>query len=348
MDTTFSPNKSHRTDSVLSFQLEELNLENEELKRRVEELEQKLRKTVEENEIRISVFNEKLNDIVEKILSEGYSESTEQPTSKMNLVEEINNISLEKTPNELLQEYVSIILKQKLTAPSPDVLNVNFTHDLQSLEQILDIEIFDGRVFDSEMKDEVKQVLRDKERELLVSYTVEKLRDEIRHRVTTEGTFEELQKERERDVCVHHAVNEILKAHLETSDDKTGHEKVDEQVSNGVSKVHVGLSGVDNEAVNKILREHLGIESDEVKNSILVEDDNAGEIESGSNDVESLKAEKQNLERNLQELQEYFEKERQSWLDKLQNPIEGKCGVNVLLSGKIILPINISGSSVEL
>ena len=331
-DKSFTANKSHRTDSVLSFQLEELNLENEELKHNVYELEQKLRKTVEENEIRVNVLNDKLNGIVEKIISGENSEETQESGFRLNLVEEVNNVRLERTPNELLEEYVSIVLRQKLTAPSPDILNVNFCYELQSLEQILDIEIFDGRVFDSEMKDEVKQVLRDKEKELLIAYTLEKLRDEIRHRATTEGTLEELQKERERDFSVHEAVTEVLRVHLGISDDRVGHEEDDNQVVNGVSKVHLGTSGENNQAANKILREHLGIENegDKVVHSIPLED-NRMENRSSAVDIESLKTEKEDLERNLQELQEYFEKERQAWLEKLESPLRG----NLLRSYKV-------------
>jgi hypothetical protein len=328
IDTSFTANKPQRTNSVLSFQLEELNLENEDLKRSVYELEQKLRRTVEENEMKVNVFNEKLNELIEKIITDESSETTKESGFKMNLVEEINNVRLEKAPNELLEEYVSILLRQKLTASSPDILDVNFCHELQSLEQILDIEIFDGRVFDSEMKDEVKQVLRDKERELLVAYTLEKLRDEIRHRATTEGTLEELQKERERDFCVHQAVNEVLKEHLGIPDDKVGHEEGENPAVNGVSRVHLGTSGYDNQAVNKVLREHLGMmnEDDKVVHSSPLEDNEVDRMQNQSSciDVESLKAEKENLERNLQELQEYFEKERQAWLEKLQSPLQGK------------------------
>jgi hypothetical protein len=337
-DKSFTANKSHRTDSVLSFQLEELNLENEELKHNVYELEQKLRKTVEENEIRVNVLNDKLNGIVEKIMSGENSEETQESGFKLTLVEQVNNIRLERTPNALLEEYVSIVLRQKLTAPSPDILNVNFCYELQSLEQILDIEIFDGRVFDSEMKDEVKQVLRDKEKELLVAYTLEKLRDEIRHRATTEGTLEELQKERERDFCVHEAVNEVLRVHLGISDDRVGHVEDDFQVVNGVSKVHLGTSGDNNQAANKILREHLGIENegDKVVHSIPLEG-NRMENRSSAVDIESLKTEKEDLERNLQELQEYFEKERQAWLEKLESPLRG----NLLRSYKVNKKIRI-------
>ncbi len=331
-DKSFTANKSHRTDSVLSFQLEELNLENEELKHNVYELEQKLRKTVEENEIRVNVLNDKLNGIVEKIMSGENSEETQESGFRLNLVEEVNKVRLERTPNELLEEYVSIVLRQKLTAPSPDILNVNFCYELQSLEQILDIEIFDGRVFDSEMKDEVKQVLRDKEKELLIAYTLEKLRDEIRHRATTEGTLEELQKERERDFCVHEAVTEVLRVHLGISDDRVGHQEDDNQVVNGVSKIHLGTSGDNNQAANKILREHLGIEKegDKVVHINPLED-NGMENRSSFVDIESLKTEKEDLERNLQELQEYFEKERQAWLEKLESPLRG----NLLRSYKV-------------
>ena len=337
-DKSFTANKSHRTDSVLSFQLEELNLENEELKHNVYELEQKLRKTVEENEIRVNVLNDKLNGIVEKIISGENSEETQESGFRLNLVEEVNNIRLERTPNELLEEYVSIVLRQKLTAPSPDILNVNFCYELQSLEQILDIEIFDGRLFDSEMKDEVKQVLRDKEKELLIAYTLEKLRDEIRHRATTEGTLEELQKERERDFCVHEAINEVLRVHLGISDDRVEHQEDDNQVVNGVSKIHLGTSGDNNQAADKILREHLGIENegDKVVHSNPLED-NRMENRSSAVDIESLKTEKEDLERNLQQLQEYFEKERQAWLEKLESPLRGNLLRSYEVNKKILI-----------
>ena len=312
----------------MSFQLVELNLENEDLKRNAYELEQKLRKTVEENEIRVGVLNEKLGELAERIMSSENSEAPQESGFKLNLVEDLNNMRLDRTSNELLEDYVGVILKQKLTSPSPDILNVNFCHELQSLEQILDIEIFDGRVFDSEMKDEVKQVLRDKEKELLVAYTLEKLRDEIRHRATTEGTLEELQKERERDFCVHQAVNEILKVHLGVSDDNVKHGEDENQKENGASQVHLGTSKDNKNAGNKILREHLGIgnDGDKIVHSNLLKDNEVERMEnqSGCADVESLKTEKENLERNLQELQDYFEKERQAWLEKLESRLKGK------------------------
>jgi hypothetical protein len=327
LDTSFTASKPHRTSSVLSFQVEELNLENEDLKRNVYELEQKLRKTVEANEVKVGVFNEKLNALVEKIMSGENSEAPQESNFKLDLVEDINNIRLDKTSNELLEEYVGIVLKQKLTAPSPDILNVNFCHELQSLEQILDIEIFDGRVFDAEMKDEVKQVLRDKERELLVAYTLEKLRDEIRHRATTEGTLEELRKERERDLCVHQAANEILKVHLGVPDDNVEDGRDKDQAGSDVSQMELGATKEDNtnDAVNKILREHLGIGGDKEVHSNPFEDNGEERVESRSSctEIESLKSEKENLERNLQELQAYFEKERQEWLEKLESRLKG-------------------------
>ena len=320
IDTTLSGDKLNRANSVLSFQLQELNFENEDLKRSFCELEQKLRKTVEENEIRVNVFNERLTQLAEKVMSGEYSETTQESGFKMNLVEEINNIRLEKTSNELLEEYVSIVLGQKLTASSPDIPDVNFCHALQSLEQILDSEIFDGRVFDTEIKDEVNQVLRDKEGELLVAYTLDKLRDEIRHRATTEGTLEELQKERERDFCVHQAVNDILKGHLGISDNGAGHDTD----SQGIDRT----PGSDKQAVNKVLMQHFGIENedDKVMHGDLSEVNGEERVKnrSASVDVESLKAEKENSEKNLQELQDYFEKERQAWLDKLRSPLQGK------------------------
>ena len=316
IDTTLSGDKLNRTNSMLSFQLQELNFENEDLKRNFCELEQKLRKTVEENEIKVNVFNERLTGLVEKIMSGETSETTQESGFKMSLVEEINNIRLEKTSNELLEEHVGIVLRQKLTACSPDIPDVNFCHALQSLEQILDIEIFEGRVFDSEMKDEVKQVLRDKERELLVAYTLDKLRDEIRHRAATEGTLEELQKERERDFCVHEAVNEVLKGHLGISYSGSGHDDNDNQGIDGAPDDH-------KQAVNIVLREHLGMENEGDKVIHSDPSDVNGETRSGSTEVESLKAEKENLEKNLQELQDYFEKERQAWLEKLRSPLQG-------------------------
>ena len=294
----------HRSNSELSFQLEELNLENEDLKRNVDELEQKIRKTIEEHEIRMSVFNENLERLVEKFLTEQRGEVTQEDDSKLDMAEEINNIRMEKTSNELLEEYVGIVLRHKLTAPSPDIVDVNFCSQLQSFESLLDLEVFDGRVFDGEMKDEVKQVLRDKERELLVAYTLEKLRDEIRHRGMTQATLEELERERERDFCVNQAVNEILKVHLGISEDGVEHE---EDIK---------------EAINKVLREHLGIKG----GSRELENVSQGELETeakSEHDFESLKAEKDDLERNLQELHEYFEKERKEWMEKLQSSLSG-------------------------
>lgn len=335
MDDTrgsFNAEIPHRTNSVLSFQLEELTLENEDLKTNVRELEQKLRRTVEENEIRINVLNDKLNGLVEKIVSSDgrEGETTDESAFRETIVEELRDIRLEKTSHDILEEYVGIILREKLTTSSPDLLNVNFCHELRSLEQTLDIEIFDGRTFDQEMKDEVKQVLRDKERELLISYTLEKLRDEIRHREASEGNLEELRKERERDFCVHQAINEVLKMHLGVYDDRGRNEQGarDNQTEDMVSKAQSGTMVDNSEAVGKILREHLGIENkgDErlpVTDSI---EEKKESVENGTNTVHDqvLKVEKENLERILQELQDHFEKERQEWLEKLERPLKGK------------------------
>lgn len=313
-DIEISLEQSERTNfSGSSFKLDDLNVENEDLKRNVKELEQKLCKIVEENVIKIKIFDEKLDELMKKIMS---GENSESGDFKLELVEDIESIRLEKTSNELLEIYADIVLRQKLTAPSPDILNANFCRELQSLESTLDIEIFNTRVFDMEMKDEVKQVLKDKERELLVTYTLEKLCDEIRHRALIEGTLEELQNEREKDFCVHQAVNEALRAHLGISVCKVGFEKGDSKIAKGSSMVNVGLS---KEALDKAVVDHLGI----LNESGMVEggDD---KNKSKSNDFESLKIEKENLEKNLQELQEYFEKERQTWLEKLRSSLQGK------------------------
>ena len=289
--------QQHRSNSEMSFRIEELNLENEELKSKINEMERKVCRTVDEFEIQRTVFKEKLLIIQQKLESQFQELEKQDQNSQVswnardileNTMNETKTVELANIPGELLEDYINIFLRQKSDSKSPDVFDVSLPNEIQSLEQLLDVEIFDGRVFDDVMKDEVKQVLRDKERELIVAYALENLRDEIRHRLTTESILEELSNEREKALNISEAATEVLKEHL-------------------------GMSSREESTSKELENALMGYSQEEAK---LLE--GRANLGTSSPDVKALKAEKE-LE---QELQGGYNKDAQDGLNQIQSPRE--------------------------
>ncbi|XP_046844443.1 filamin-A-interacting protein 1-like isoform X2 [Xenia sp. Carnegie-2017] len=304
--------------SVLSFRLEELDVENEDLKQKVSNLELKVRRIIEEHELKCNVFNDRLDELTQNIFS---YKCCEDSCLKEQIVNDLRKIRLQSASFELLEEYASISLRESLSTSSLEIDDINLFFELQTLEQILEMEIFDCGVFDLRMKDKLRLVLKEKEKKLLISYTVEKLRNEIRHAVVIQGAMEEMQKEFAKDFCVHEVVNEVLKQHFETS--VTGRlDDTDATQDNGdVTCEHFNISDYMEKSFDKVLQKHS--EDDSVKNNVKRSDDEKerGYLDNIKNSSDTSQNEE--LETSLQDLQNRFDQERQMWQEKqvaLQGP----------------------------